>query len=73
MAIECPQFSYTKPRRLPKKRNRPSNAGFRAAAVQLDLINRKAGGMRIPAIVELLSDEELDPETVYMMVEHAAQ
>lgn len=72
MAFECPPFSYTKPKRLPKQRCRPSNAAFRTAAAQLDLINRKAGGIRIPAIVDL-SDGEPSPEVEYEMVEYAVQ
>ena len=72
MAVDCPPFSYTKPKRLPKQRCRPSNAAFRVAAAQLDLLNRKAGGIRIPAIVDL-SDGEPSPEVEYEMVEYAVQ
>jgi len=72
MAVDCPQFSFTKPKRLPKQRCRPSNAAFRVAAAQLDLINRKVGGIRIPAIVEL-SDGEPSPEVEYEMVEYAVE
>ena len=72
MAVDCPQFSFTKPKRLPKKRCRPSNAAFRVAAAQLDLINSKAGGIRIPAIVDL-SEGEPSPEVEYEMVEYAVQ
>ena len=72
MAVDCPPFSYTKPKRLPKKRYRPSNTALRTAAAQLDLINRKAGGIRIPAIVDL-SDGEPSPEVEYEMVEYAVQ
>lgn len=73
MAVDCPRFSYTKPRRLPKKRYRPSNAAFRAAAAQLDLVNRKAGGICVPAIMDLLSDGEVKPEIEYEQVEFAVQ
>jgi hypothetical protein len=73
MTVECPRISYTKPRRLPKKRTRPSNAAFRAAVAQLDLINRKAGELRTPAIMELLTDEEISPEMEYKMMNQAAQ
>ena len=73
MAVDCPQFSFTKPKRVPKQRCRPSNAAFRVAAAQLDVINRKAGGIRIPAIVDLLSDGEVEPEVEYEMVECAVQ
>jgi hypothetical protein len=72
MAVDCPQFSYTKPKRLPKQRCRPSNAAFRVAAAQLDLISRKAGGIRKPAIVDL-SEGEPSPEVEYEMVEYAVQ
>ena len=72
MAVDCPQFSFTKPKRLPKQRCRPSNAAFRTAAAQLDFINRKAGGIRIPAIVDL-SEGEPSPEVEYEMVEYAVQ
>jgi len=72
MAVDCPQFSFTKPKRVPKQRCRPSNAAFRVAAAQLNLINRKAGGIRIPAIVDL-GDGELSPEVEYEMVEYAVQ
>lgn len=73
MAVQCLEFSYTKPRRLPKKRAWPSNAAFRAAVAHLDFVNSKAAGFRVPAIVELLSDEEISPEMEYMMVNRAVQ
>ncbi|KAG9195203.1 hypothetical protein G6011_00323 [Alternaria panax] len=72
MTVQCPKFSYTKPKRLPKRRIRPPIAAFRAAVDQLDFINDNAGRFRVPAIVELSSDEEISPEEEYRIVNRAA-
>ncbi|CAN9376899.1 unnamed protein product [Alternaria alternata] len=73
MAVQCPDFSFTKPRRLPRRRIRPSKAAFRDAVAHLDSINRRAGKFLVPAIVELLNDEKTSPEDEYRMVNDAAQ
>ena len=73
MAVQCPNFSFTKPRRLPRRRIRPSKAAFRAAVAHLDFINRRAGKFLVPAIVELQDDENISPEDEYRMVNDAAQ
>ncbi|KAB2105068.1 hypothetical protein AG0111_0g6589 [Alternaria gaisen] len=73
MAVPCPNFSFTKPRRLPRRRIRPSKAAFRATVAHLDFINRRAGKFLVPAIVELQDDENISPEDEYRMVNDAAQ
>jgi hypothetical protein len=73
MAVQYPEFSFTKPRRLPKRRPRPSKAAFSAAVAHLDFINRRAGRYLVPAIVELLNDERISPEDEYRMVNDAVQ
>ncbi|KNG46800.1 hypothetical protein DDE82_004341 [Stemphylium lycopersici] len=56
-----PQYcSYKTPKRLPKKRNRPTTSAFRAAAAHLDFINSLSGDFNIPDIVNLLSESEDD-------------
>ncbi|KAI2481627.1 hypothetical protein Ptr902_07422 [Pyrenophora tritici-repentis] len=56
------EFSYTQPKRLPKKRKIPTTAEFRKAAAELDYINSLCTEFKIPAIVDLLSDSETEPE-----------
>jgi hypothetical protein len=73
MAVQYPEFSFTKPRRLPKRRPRPSKAAFSAAVAHLDFINRRAGKFLVPTIVELQDDENISPEDEYRMVSDAAQ
>lgn len=73
MAVQYPKFSFTKPKRLPKRRHRPSKAAFSAAVAHLDFVNRRAGRCLVPAIVEPLNDEKISPEDEYRMVNDAAQ
>ncbi|KAL6172136.1 hypothetical protein ACJQWK_02313 [Exserohilum turcicum] len=47
-----------KPKRLPKKRKRPDTNALRAAAAQLDHINSLSAKFKVPAFVELLSDND---------------
>jgi len=54
--------SYTRPKRLPKKRNRPTTTEFRKATAKLAHINLLSGEPKTPAIIDLLSDSEPGPD-----------
>ncbi|KAF1835960.1 hypothetical protein BDW02DRAFT_629223 [Decorospora gaudefroyi] len=54
--------TYTSPKRLPKKKHRPPLGALHAAARRLDLINSKISDYKVPAYIDLLSDDGEDPD-----------
>jgi hypothetical protein len=54
---------YTKPKRVPKSRERPPPSALGAAAALLDHINELTGQHRIPAFAELESNESDKSDT----------
>jgi hypothetical protein len=65
MAIQNDPLPYAPGKRQSKKKFRPTLDALKAAAERLDLVNGMVGGYRVPAIINLVSDDEGEDLMMY--------